>query len=347
MEDIVSTQESGSADSDITADLTAAFEGYDDDMNEIPPEEENQEVIEGEDEQIIEEESEDGPESEEETGEDEPAEEEQAGIEAPEHWSQTDKDAFNSAPDEIKDWLLGRYKSMEADYTRKTTEVAEFRTAWEPVAQMYAPHIARLAQSGITPQQHIESLANADLLLNQDPIAGIQHVAQLYGIDLSQFAGGMEEGSADPQVAALRQELSELRGSVQRRDHEVAQQEHSKVVSQLESFAEAKTDDGELAHPHFDAVVEDMILLAQAERAAGREPALNDLYEKAVWSNTSVREMMQTAQREAAEQKRQKEARAKAAKAKKASKSVNGSPNGGVADTDLSLREQLEQGYGA
>lgn len=272
------------------------------------------------------------------------SEESGSTVTAPEHWSAADKELFESAPEEIRQWLLDRHKSMEGDYTRKTQEISDFRRSWEPVQEMYAPYMDQLHQAGLTPQQHIERLVNADLLLNTDPIQGIQHVAQMYGIDLSQIGehhGAQQEVS--PEVLELRNELNGLKGQIMSREQAQAQERHNAIVSEIETFAEAKDEQGQVAHPHFDEVIDDMMSLARAERAAGREPNLSDLYDKACWSNTSVRKKLLDAEKTAQQAKAEEEARAKAAKAKKASRSVSGSPSGQTPTDDLDLREQLER----
>lgn len=320
--------------SDLTADLAAAFQEYDkvaeseDSVNENEvtaelSEETADEVTEDTVEEVLE------------------------ALCAPEHWSSEHKELFDKLGlgeiqgRDAQQFLIDRHKSMEGDYTRKMQDMSDFRHSWEPVEKMYAPYIQQLQQAGLTPQQHIERLANADRLLNQDPISGIQHVAQMYGIDLSQFAG--EQAEISPEVQALHKELADLRGQIQTREQQQWQERHNTVVNEIEQFAEAKNENDELAHPYFNDVIDDMMLLAQAERARGREPNLQDLYDKAVWSNTSVREQVQKAQQDAAEKKAQEEARAKAAKAKKAARSVTGNPSGQTPSDELSLREQLER----
>jgi len=83
-------------------------------------------------------------------------------------------------------------------------------------------------------------------------------------------------------------------------------------------------------------------MLAQAERLAGREPVLSDLYDKAVWANPSIRAKIQSDQQKASEKKAIEAARAKAAKAKKAAQSVSGTSTN-AQPVELGLREMLEK----
>jgi hypothetical protein len=346
---IDSTQESGPADS-LTDEITAAFDSYDEvetpdnEATAASPDVDNPDVGDTDT-------SSDASNSDEVNTK--PADEETQAAEvstvetsAPEHWSQTDKDVFNNSPPELKDWLLARHKSMEADYTKKTTSISDFKRDYEPVQALLEPYRANLAQMGVTPAQYVERLAQADNMLNQNPMQGLKQIAQMYNIDLSQL-GQPAEGSEsiDPEVQSLRDEINALKGSVTQRQQAEQQERQNTILSEIQTFAEAKDENGELAHPYFEEAMNDIMALAQAERQLGRNPVLNDLYDKAVWSNTSIREQMQAATTAAQAKRATEEARAKAAQAKQAGKSVTGSPSGNSPSADLSLREQLSSQF--
>jgi hypothetical protein len=254
----------------------------------------------------------------------------------PEHWSQEDKDTFSSAPRDVQEWALKRHREMEGDYTRKSQEIADFKKAWEPVAEFYSPYMDQLRQSGMTPYDHIQRLANADLMMNQDPINGIQQIAQMYGIDLN----NLNQESDNPEYDSLRQELAQLRNSITHEQQVSAQRQQKTILEQIESFAGETGEDG-LLRPYFDEVMEDLVTLAQADRAAGREPELQSLYDRAVWANPSTREKILAAQKDAEMKKAEEEAKAKAAQAKRASQSISGNPGTSV-NTDLSLRDLIK-----
>src|SRR5260370_103221 len=92
----------------------------------------------------------------------------------------------------------------------------------------------------------------------------------------------------------------------------------------------------------------DMLALAQAERAAGRTPVLQDLYDKAVRVNpqTYAREVAAIearAKASVAEAQRQQsaDAKARADKARKAGSSVTGAPSGGGQTTKPASKGSL------
>lgn len=128
----------------------------------------------------------------------------------------------------------------------------------------------------------------------------------------------------------------------------------SRVMSAIDSFKDAKDASGNLLHPHFSAVEDQMTRLAVAARASGTPvPSLDELYDQAVWANTSTRQAMfeaqraaDEAQRKAADAERAKEARAKAERAKRAASSVTGSPSlgqpgGRSVNGEASIRDSL------
>lgn len=267
-------------------------------------------------------------------------------LEPPSNWSEQDKATFKTAPPEVQEWALRRHNEMESAFTKKTQEIADFRRGYEPVDQLFAPHMEELRAQNTTPAEVIQRWYQAEQFLTQDPVGGLQWLAQTFGVDLGQIGQQPEAGAVDPQVQSLKQELSELKNAWTQREQTEARTRQQAISTEIQTFAAEADGSGQPAHPHFDAVVQDMVHLAQAERAAGRTPVLKELYDKAVWANPSTREKVLASQRQAEAKKQADEARAKAAAARKAGSSVTGAPTtGGGSATDLSLREQLEASF--
>ena len=63
-------------------------------------------------------------------------------------------------------------------------------------------------------------------------------------------------------------------------EHQVGQLEH-----QINGFARATDDKGNLAHPHFAEVYEDMVGIAEATAARGKQPDLQTVYRQALLEN--------------------------------------------------------------
>lgn len=321
------------AEDSISADLASAFESYDEDAAERPDTVAEAEEVEGD--ALVDEAEEATDEAAEEA--EQPAEVE--ALKAPDNWPAADKEMFSKMPKEAQEWALRRDKEMTADYTRKTTELADFRKAYEPVQQLFAPYMEQLRQSGQSPAQVIQGWASVDKALTEKPVETLQWLAQQYNVDLG--AQQQSDEFIDPKVQSLEQQIRTLQSHITQREQYESQQRLGTVQQQLQAFAEEKSEAGELAHPYFDDVVDDMVRLAHVERQAGRNPEVKTLYETAIWANPGVREKVLAAQQSAAAKKAEAEAKAKAAQARRAAKSVSSS-GGASPSSDLSLRAELE-----
>ena len=266
---------------------------------------------------------------------------------APDNWSDNDKTTFKALSElgdqgkTAQEFLLSRHKAMEGDYTQKSQQNAAVLKEYEPIQALFEPHRAQLAASGQTPASVIQRWSQINQGLTNNPQGTIQWLAKQYNVDFD----GVEHVEENPEISGLRQELDALRGSITQREQADQQTRLTSVQSQMQEFSELKTDSGELAHPYFADVMEDLVVLAAAERQAGREPDLTAMYDKAVWMNPSTRDKVITSQREAEEKQRLEDARQKAAKAKQAGSDVTGTPDGASPTEDLDLREQLAQAF--
>lgn len=267
------------------------------------------------------------------------------GVEAPHHWSAQDKAAFAKAPAETQSWLLGRIKAIEGDATRKTQEAAQIRKEAQPILEIFEPYREQLALNGMTPAQVVQRWAAAEKFLQRDGKAAIKWLAGQYGVDLTELVGGAEPPAAvDPALAELRNKLSAIEQSVTGFTQSQRQAAEMARTQAIQKFASATDADGNLLHPHFDDVLDDMLLLARAETEAGRTPDLEALYERAVWASPAVRERLLEAQRTAAAQAAEKAAKEKAAKARAAGSSVrDGAAGPAEAIPPKPLRDELRE----
>lgn len=283
-------------------------------------------------------------------------------------WSATDKAMLAKLPEDAQQFLVRRHREMEADHTRKTQEIADFRRDYAPIDQLFAPHADALRQRGFTKASLIQAWYNVEqsLMKGGDPAASlVANIVQNYNIDRGAVAralGVAPQAPVSQQPATPQDPAPEIAGQVQptlppevvrrlednervlralataHQDRERAAQLEAanRVMSEIDQFAQATDSAGALLHPYFREVENDMALLTQVARASGKTPILSELYEQAVWANPSVRAKMfeaqaaaEQAQRAEAEKKSQAEARAKAEKARRAASSVTGAPGSG------------------
>ena len=226
---------------------------------------------------------------------------------------------FAKQTPEAQTWLLDRSRAMEAAHTQRSQEVAPMReaiTEWTPY----------LNSLGITAPQAVNAMLGAEYKLRTGtPEQKQQMLAKMandYGIPMGEPPEDAPQ--VDPNYLALQGEIRDLRAGL----NNSAQAQHGVRVHEatgaVQAFAEAKNADGSFVHPHFGEVEADMTRLAQADVAAGVQPNIDQLYERACWSNAAVRGQLISAQQTAAETQRLATEKERIAKAKAANGSVAG-----------------------
>ena len=90
-------------------------------------------------------------------------------ITAPQSMSAKDREAFYTLPPESQQWISDRVKSQEADYTRKTMEVAEQRKMYDKLEQAIAPRRQQFAMSGMDDSTAIGQLFSPFRLRRERP----------------------------------------------------------------------------------------------------------------------------------------------------------------------------------
>ena len=244
-------------------------------------------------------------------------------IELPEDFPEEKRAAFEAMPREAQEWALNEYKSFQAGFTKKTQELAgdkKFKEKYGWAEQIFAPLEQALMMHGLTPQQYVGQLLAIQQGLQTNPEQTIKHLAQQRGVALD----GLQEADEyqDPEIRALKEEIANLRQGLTVREQTEAQNQQSHLMDQIRLFGTEKDADGNLTHPHFDAVMDDMARLAVYQRNQGIQPELNQLYEQAVWSNPEVRQTLLDEQKKSLTAEDAGKKQAKATKAKKAAKSV-------------------------
>jgi hypothetical protein len=261
-----------------------------------------------------------------------------SSSEAPQHWSAEDKATFAKLPKEGQDFLLKRHNEMERDYQSKVqanASAVQFTQAVAPVFQHPSVNAALVDyQTGgrIHPVDAIKQWAAFHVrAMSQDPNerAGLlKELAQRLKLDPAVVFGQgnrsgnlSEEDMKDPairffadHISNQNRDLQALRDQLQdfgRQQSERASQESLKVIGwSIDQFADEKDQAGNLLHPHFDAVLPQVIELFQANP----QRDLREAYEMAVWMNPQLRETLISKERQSVEQKAANERAAKAAR---------------------------------
>jgi hypothetical protein len=293
-------------------------------------------------------------------------------------WSASDKAMFKLQSPEAQDFLLRKVNALDAEYTKKTMAVADLKRDYEPIQKLFDPYTDVLKQKGLTPATVVQRWADVETkLANGQGLDIVAGIIQGYNIDKAQLAqrlglSGAAAPAADQQqhqaagedpsaqlLAQLQQNLMQAFApklakidqweQTQQQTHlAAAQQREAEIETRITSFKSAADEKGNLLHPYFEEVEQDMIALAQSYMAMKRPlPELDALYDQAVYANPSTRQALLATQKAAQDAKAAEEARAKAASARRAASSVTGAPGSGQATRSVrgeqSLREQLEE----
>lgn len=280
----------------------------------------------------------DGEEVEEPTDEEIEAEaaEQLEALQAPQNWPAEEKKFFQALPPTLQHAYMNRARSLMADYTKKTQEVARVRQNYAELDRVIGPRVQAWAVGGMSPSMAVTQLLALSDFATQKPLEFIQYFAQERGIDLTKALPGQgqqgETGYVDPQIRELRGQLEALKRqneqattAQQQRLEAAKRQQYQEAVNQMaaqiEQFATLTDAKGRLAHPYFNKVEADVTKLL----SSGAAPNLPEAYKMAVWANPETRALMLARARASENAK----AKARAEAAKRAASSVTAANGSG------------------
>lgn len=280
------------------------------------------------------------------------AEAELEALQAPQNWPAEEKKFFGALPPVLQHAYMNRARSLMADYTKKTQEVARVRQNYAELDRVITPRIQSWAVGGMSPAMAVTQLLALSDFASAKPMEFIQYFAQERGIDLTKLPGAAqqgEQGYVDPQIRQLRDQIEALKRqneqatTEQKTRMEAARREQyqnavNQMAAQIEQFATLTDNKGRLVNPYFNEVEDEVTKLLSAGAAA----TLPDAYKMAIWANPSTRAKMLARTRSIENVK----ARARAEAAKRAASSVtsvNGSGGRGTAKApgEMSVGELL------
>jgi hypothetical protein len=228
---------------------------------------------------------------------------------APNTWTKEAKANWATLPESARQEIHRR----EADFHKGIGQYKDAAGFGAQIAQELLPYQETINKAGIHPREIIKTLGGAWNTLNtgtpEQKTQLLLQIARDHGINISAAGSETSQPStaahqADPVVAALQQELKEIKGHLTTQERQRAEAEYSAEVERVNAWG------SDPKRPHFNAVREDMAVLIDSGRATG----LDDAYDKAIWINPEVRASLLAEQ----EKERASKAAAEAAAARKA-----------------------------
>lgn len=270
-------------------------------------------------------------------------------VDVPISWRKEDAEHFKALPPAVQQSIAYKEAKREQIWNERNMEAQNYIKKYQEIDNVLAPYEEQWALAGVSSGQVIKQFMAWQNKMDNDPQGAIKQLAQSYGINVQQLA--QEAPPVDPQYQAVVQELNRVKGYLEQQKNNSLQQSTSSAHNNIAKFASETDASGKPLRPHFDSLYEsgDITPIAEmlmaANPGASLDAILSEAYDRAMYSNPKVREIVIQDKVREAEAKRITEMKAKAQKAKTLSSTTSGSPGGAVASTgeNLSAREILER----
>ena len=257
-------------------------------------------------------------------------------FQAPEHWSSDEREKFDALPPEARELVLERDGQFQKGYQEKAQAISAITDALEPFKES-------LIRRGMTPQQAIGILFNAQDRLDNNPLDGILKIAQSYGVVdqlKEQFAPQTDdEDFTDPGIKALQQKIEGLEGKIDQTTQGIQQQAIDAGNQQIEIFKSAVDGEGNPEHPYFEQLMPEITALIKTKPGT----TLEDAYKKLAWTVPEYRESQNQQVVEKTDQEKAKQVK----KAKRAGRAVksNGKNDPDEGTETLTIAEDLAEAF--
>jgi len=212
--------------------------------------------------------------------EEKPSVEIEAGdLEPNSGWDKATQDDFRNLPENMQEFLLKRHREMQADYTKKTKDIADIKHALEPVQE-------EIAELGISEGEALRNLIGAHSLLKSKPLLGFQYLMQAYRVPLEELQEKWLDQEAFTQAVKESGRAADTERKLTAAEREQIKRSHDEEVVRIEEFAKD--------HEHMEKVMPQMkkLLLSRIKSGEKEKPDLQELYDEAIWLNPEVREIL-------------------------------------------------------
>ncbi|MBO6281502.1 MAG: hypothetical protein J6N49_03105 [Alphaproteobacteria bacterium] len=246
-------------------------------------------------------------------------------IIAPKGYTEKFADDFKNLPQEWQVFLSEREASTDA----KLNDYAEKLQNYQSLDELFEQNKQRLKNLGIEKMQDwLTGLAWLDKQIEEHPAKTLQAIAAIYGVkaEFPQIRNKQPEPEVVARLCQLEHQYRDLTSYLQNQDKQ-------RLADLIRMFGRQTDQSGNLLHPYFDEVKQQVFALLNSGAAADIEQA----YENALWLNPSTRARLV-----------QKTINAQTAEAEKAKKAAF-APKGKAEKTErpLTLREEIAKNMAA
>lgn len=255
---------------------------------------------------------------------------------APNSWKKEKRALWESMSPEQRQYAFQREEEMR-NGIEPLKPKAQFA---DQINKVLEPYMGTIRGLGVEPHQAVEALIRTDHHLRngtpEQKRAMFYQLATQYGVNLSPVDGEQPQPAFDPNASALRNEITQIRGTLASFQENQAKAEEYRLQNEINTFSAGKE--------HFDDVRDDMAKLLQGGLATN----LQDAYDMAIRLNPEISEAIaQATQAKAdAEKKAQQDAAAKKARAAAVSPKSS-TPRTAAPNAAQTRRERLNEAFGS
>jgi hypothetical protein len=270
-------------------------------------------------------------------------------LAVPQGMSYEQMQKFTALPVEMQQFVA---RTLE-DVNTRAARYGEYDQLEQGV---FGPRREQMRIAGVSPVQFTEHLFSLSDFANRDPSAFVTWFADQHGLDLAEVSDGQQ--APDPVIRSLQQQIEGLQTHISTFTTQHQQQALEQNTREVYDFDQEKDAQGNLVRPYFGQFMMNgeiqpyVSVVKQQNPQWSNRQVLEEAYNRACWSNPTVREQLTAAKAASEEAARLAAAREHAGRSREASASVHGAPRtpqarSETAPGDRSIREELQASFAA
>lgn len=251
-------------------------------------------------------------------------------IKAPQSWSAEKKAVWDTLAPDAREYIAQR----EQEAHKAISRYGQFTKSVRPIVETLEAYKDTFESKGLSYQEGVKGLLDAQRLLDRDPVAGIEALAKAYGVNLGQSLTGQRDPAINhlqDQVEKLTSQLQQAQSESKQRQQSEFQAKQSSIEKVIEDFSKDKPDFTELEAD----IVANVQLLHETHPDLSHAERLQMAYERAQWANPKSRQAQIDKQAKSQGSKRLEDAKRHAEHATSARAINVTSADGPAGDLDL------------